>query len=91
MELLQLFGVTTELCREEFERRLKVGCSADQVRGLRECLFADALKFNLAVDGDVLVARKKSSVGKSVKDKHVGDIWMLVGVIKGWSLPYAPY
>ena len=61
-------------------RRLKIGCSADQVRDLRACLFADALKFNLAVDGDVLVARKKSSVGKSVKDKHVEDIWTLVGV-----------
>ena len=45
-------------------------------------LFADALKFNLAVNGDVLVARKKSSVGNSVKDKHVEDIWMLVGVIQ---------
>ena len=32
--------------------------------------------------GDVLVVRKKSSVWKSVKDKHVEDIWMLVGVIQ---------
>ena len=52
------------------------------MRDLRECLFADALKLNLAVGGDVLVARKKSIVGKSVKDKHVEDIWTLVGVIQ---------
>ena len=81
MELLQSFGVTTELHKDEFVRRLERGCTADQVRGLRDCLFADALSLKLAVDGDVLVTRMKRNAGKTVKEKHVEDVWTLVGVI----------
>lgn len=81
MDMIQYFGVSTELCKEDFLRRLKVGSSGDQIRELRECLFSDALKYKLAVDGDVLVSRRKSSV-VSVKDKHAEDIWALVGAIQ---------
>jgi len=81
MELLQSFGVTTELHKDEFVRRLERGCTADQARGQRDCLFADALSLKLAVDGDVLVTRMKRNAGKTVKEKHVEDVWTLVGVI----------
>ena len=59
---------------DEFVGKLKCGCSADQVRALRDYLFEDALKLNLATDGDCLVMRRKSNA-MSVKDKHAEDIW----------------
>ena len=55
MELLLSFGVSTELQKDEFVGKLKCGCSADQVRTLRDYLFEDTLKLNLTSDGDCLV------------------------------------
>ena len=82
MELLLSFGVSTELQKDEFDGKLKCGCSADQVNcALRDYLFEDALKLNLASDGDCLVMRRKS-YSMSVKDKHAEDIWMLVEMIQ---------
>ena len=81
MELLSLFHVSTELLRDEFVGKLKLGCSTDQVRALREYLCEDALKLNLASDDDCLVMRRKSTA-KSIKDKHAEDVWVLVKMIQ---------
>lgn len=51
-------------------------------RELRLTLFDDAMKKNLADSGDVLVSRKKTGVGRTVKEKHIDDIWCLVGANK---------
>ena len=82
MELLQSFGVNSELSREEFMRRLRCENSVDQVRDLRQLLFVEAVSLNLANDGDVLVTRKKMNAGKSVVEKHTEDVWLLTCAIK---------
>ena len=43
---------------------------------LRRTLFMEAVKLNLADDGDVIVKRKKMSAGKSVVEKHAEDVWL---------------
>ena len=48
MEILTHFGVSTELSRDEFERRLCRDSTQDQVRGLRGSLFAEAVGKGLA-------------------------------------------
>ena len=59
MELLPSFGVNSELSRDEFVRKLRCENSAEQAQRLRQVLFEDAVRRNLADDGDVLVQRKK--------------------------------
>ena len=53
-----------------------------QVRELRLSLFEDAVRKDLADIGDELVQRKKMGGGRSVKEKHIDDSWLLVGAIK---------
>ena len=40
-----------------------------------------AVDKNLAKDGDKLVMRRKIGGGKTVKEKHMENIWALAGVI----------
>ncbi len=82
MDLLPFFGVSCELSKNEFVRRLECDSLVDNVRDLRNSLFLDAVKRNLAGPGhgDVLVTRKKSGI-KTVKEKHIDDIWTLAGAI----------
>ena len=88
MELLPTFGVNSEPSREEFVRKLRCENSAEQVRCLRQLLFEDALRKNLADVGDVLVTRKKLNAGKSVAEKHAEDVWSLCCAIRrGESVP----
>lgn len=59
-----------------------MGRSPDEVKRLKVDLFEEGCCVKgLTKDGDKLVMRKKVGVGKSVKDKHVEDAWMLVGSI----------
>ena len=82
MELLPHFGVNGELSKVEFVRRLGRECTVDQVRELRLSLFEDAVRKDLADIGDDLVQRKKMGGGRTVKEKHIDDSWLLVGAIK---------
>ena len=82
MELLPSFGVNSELSRDEFVRKLRCENSAEQVQKLRRVLFEDAVRRNLADDGDVLVLRKKMNAGKSVVEKHAEDVWALTCAIR---------
>ena len=79
MELLHYFGVSTELWKEDFLTRLQVENSAEQSWELRECLFSNALKCKLAVDGDVLVTRKNGvlRVWETNMQKISGYWWVL--------------
>ena len=78
MELLPSFGVNSELSRDEFVRSLRCENLAEQVRSLRQLLFSEAVRLNLADDGDVLVTRKKMNAGKAVVEKHCEDVRSLV-------------
>ena len=82
MDILPHFGVSSELSEEEFVRRLVRGSTQDQVRDLRLALFLEAVEGDLADGGDKLVMRKKVGGGKTVKDKHAVDVWVLVGAIR---------
>ena len=81
MELLPLFGVSCELLMEVFVKKLRFK-SSDKLGDLRKSLFLDAVSRNLADPGDVLVSREKVGVGKTVKEKHIEDIWMLPSAIR---------
>ena len=88
MELLSYFGVSSELSKEEFVRRLERS-KAEQVQGLRRALFESAVRKGLGEEEDELVTRKKVVGGKSVKEKHVEDVWTLTGcyspcLAEGW-------
>ena len=45
-------------------------------------MFQEAVVHKLAENSDVLVKRKKVGSGKSIRDKHVEDVWLLVCSIK---------
>ena len=84
MELLSYFGVSSKLSKEEFVRRLERS-KAEQVRAL----FDSAVRKGLGEEEDELVTRKKVVGGKSVKEKHVEDMWTLTGcyspcLAEGW-------
>ena len=81
MKLLPHFGVNGELSKQEFVRRLGRECTADQVRELRLSLFEDAVRKDLGDIGDDLVQRKKTGGGRTVKEKHIDDGWLLLGAI----------
>ena len=70
MQLLPSFGVNSELSRDEFVKKPRCENLVEQVQRLRQVLFEDAARCNLADDGDVLVQRKKMNTGKSVVGKH---------------------
>ena len=79
MELLEKFGVSGELSRREFERRLARVNSGD-VKDLRFALYEDAYRRGLmAVYAPV---ERKKYGGKSVKEKPVEDVWELMCVIR---------
>ena len=81
MHSLPCFGVSKELSREEFSRRIR--CAGDrEIAELRLSLFEDAIANNLAHTNSQLVTRRKVGGGKSVVEKHVEDIWLLVCSIK---------
>ena len=80
MDLLPRFCVTGELSKEEFARWLN-SAGSDEVSELRVALFEEAVCKNLADDGDILVRRMKRS-GKTVKGKHIEDVWSMVCSIK---------
>jgi len=81
MNGLRDFGLSGELSKGEFERKL-LSKSPDEVKELRRELFEEAVMKGLTEEGDMLVMRRKVGVGKSVKNKHVEDVWALVGTIQ---------
>ena len=81
MDLLISLGVSCELSAAEFTGRLARNSSGEQVGEVRVALFAEAVRCGLAHEGDVLVARRKVG-GKSLKEKHVGDVWILADCIR---------
>ena len=87
MDILPRLGVSCELSRAEFIRKLFL-VNHEQVEQARESLFNAAVENGLADKGDALVKCKKCGVGKSVKEKHVEDIWTLVSsLVKNVKLP----
>ena len=63
-------------------RSLRCEKSAEQVRSLRQLLFSEAVRLNLADDGDIVVTRKKMNAGKAVVEKHCEDVWSLSCAIR---------
>ena len=81
--LLQL-GVSKELSREEFLRSLRC-VNNQEIAKLRMSLFEDAKANCLTHHNNQLVTRRKVGGGKSVVEKHIEDIWLLVCSIKNKS------
>ena len=82
MDLLTKFNVSCEMTTDEFLRRLGRAACLEEVQSLRSSLFAVAMEKGLVDEGGMLVARKKSAGGKSVKWKYMEDVWVLVGSIR---------
>ena len=79
MELLEKFGVSGELSRREFERRLARADSGG-VKDLRFALYEDAYRRGLMAVYAPVERRKYG--GKSLKEKHVEDVWELMCAIR---------
>ena len=73
--------VDTELLKSEFVRRLKTfnDCVVNDVRSN---LYCEAKSKGLMEKGDQPVSRRKCATGKTVKEKHIDDIWCLMRSIK---------
>ena len=78
MDILPRFGVSSELSKEDFEQRLSRVSQTD-VEWMRSLLFAAAVEGGLADVGDELVGRRKVVGGVQ---KHIEDVWILLGSIK---------
>ena len=79
MESFWRLGLSGELSRCEFIRKLR-GRLSQEVCELGDEI-NKAVGKDLAKDGDKLVMRRKIGGGKTVKGKHMEDIWALVGAI----------
>ena len=80
MNILIGYGVNQDLRASEFERCLTTSVTPHSIQNIRAALFSEAKAANLASDSDILVNRKKTNGGKSVKEE-VSDIWQLVRAI----------
>ena len=81
MDSLPQFGVSKELSREEFSRRLHCANDLD-IAKLRLSLFEDAKAIDLAHLNSQQVTSRKVGSGKSVVEKHAEGIWSLVCSIR---------
>lgn len=67
-ELLSCVGVSAELSRDEFVRRLHLHCvKQNQVSELRSALFKAAMDQRLADEDDIIVIRRKVRGGKTMR------------------------
>ena len=82
MDLLAKLRVSCDLSRDEFGRMLSEKCNGDTVITIRSALFERAVSKGLANAGYILVRRQKSPSGKSIKKRHIDDIWLLVSSIR---------
>ncbi len=75
--------VDTELSKSEFIRRLNTGINDYVISNVRTALYSDARSIKgLIEEGDQPVSRRKCATGKTVKEKHIDDVWCLVCSIK---------
>ena len=81
MDSLPRFGASKELSHDEFSRRLRFAKDLD-IAKLRFSLFQDAKVRDFVHKNSQLVTRRKVGGRKSVVEKHVEDIWLLVCSIK---------
>ena len=82
MEKLRIL-MNTELVKSEFIKTLDTTVTSDQViRDVRLALYDEARSKGLMDEGDQPVNRRKSAKGKTVKVKHIDDIWCLMCSIK---------
>ena len=86
MDTLTRFRIGVDLPKEEFLRCLHAVPETKMcLATLRDDLFNTVR--GLADSGDILVGRKKGrGVGKSVREKHVEDIWIIVNAIRNLEL-----
>ena len=82
MNRLAIHGINLEVSASEFERSITRSLSAGSISSVRNDLFTEAMEAGLASVGDALVKRRKTNCGKTVKQKHVSDLWQLVCSIK---------
>ena len=80
MNRLAIHGINLEVSASEFERSITRSLSAGSIiiLSVRNDLFTEAMEAGLASVGDALVKRRKMNCGKTVKQKHVSDLWQLV-------------
>ena len=83
MDLLQHFGVSAEVSADEFQGILSGrDHTRDQISHLRATIFLEAMECKLAGERDSLILRRNVCTGKSIREKHIGDVWLLVCSIK---------
>ena len=81
--LLAGFNISSELSQTEFLNRLSCPVFSDtKISELRDAIFRHAVDNQLVQNGSVLVSRRKVGAGKTVRMKHMDDIWMMVRAIK---------
>ena len=82
MDRLVACEINLDLTASEFERNITQTLPDDSIKCIRDSLFLEALEAGLASSGDALAQRRKTNGGKSVKQKHITDIWYLVHSIR---------
>ena len=82
MDRLTIHGINVDMSASELERSNTRQLTVDSISSIRNALFTEAMESGLVSVGDILVKRRKMNSGKTVKQKHVSDIWLLVRAIK---------
>ena len=82
MDRLTIHGINVDMSASELERSITHQMTVDSISSIRNALFTEAMESGLVSVGDVLVKRRKTNSGKTVKQKHVSDIWLSVRAIK---------
>ena len=82
MSDLSNIGVNPNLPRDMLVRSLLQSHAEDDLKGMRENLFAKAKENELASPKDILVKRQKWSIGPSLTIKYTADIADLCYVVR---------
>ena len=84
--LLARFNVSCELSQTEFLNRLSSRVFSDsKISELRDAIFQHAVNLQLVQSGSALVNRRKVGAGKTIRMKHMDDVWMIGRAIKNNS------
>ena len=69
MDGLTFHGINVDMSASELERSITHQMMVDSISSIRNALFTEAMESGLVSVGDVLVKRRKTNSGKTVKKK----------------------
>lgn len=82
MNSLAYYGIDLDATPREMERSIARSIPKSSISKIRSDLFLESKEYGLTTAGDALVTRRKTNGGKTMMEKHIADIYLLVSSIK---------